>query len=1014
MKLPRDTGPAAYSPVIQINYSGLGAKAYQIKVWLLAPGPVSWPHASNQWNERVFAIDNSAGGHVSGVITVVESMDVLGYDAFAWVVRLFESGTGHEVASAEHLTSATLNRPPVLAGIGSRTVARGDTMTFTVAASDADSGTAPTLSATHLPVGATFAPGSGVFMWTPDTAGVHEGAIFTATDSGDGALSDSERVTFTVLDKPHIVFQPRPLFLTPGQSGTLNVTADAESSAGTIQHQWSKDGVPLPGETASSLTLSNVTTAAAGIYRVVATNTAGSTTSQEAFVVVALPRTLEETRHGLLEYLKAVQDQYHLCVDVYRDADSPGNHFHARGFIPDENARVTMDGACTLSPQEGATCMKFTFADDGTGINGGGIYLMNGALINNAPRPYFGESELTVGGQTYTFVDTAAATTTLTRSHHGMNLTGATKLVFHVRGGAGGEQVEFFFGGVGRFPFSQPHPDSVDRHPAQGTRTVLSTAWQRCEIDLTGLDLSDIKGGLGWYAETIHNAGGQITFYLDNVCFELSPEAQAARLATPHLLRSFSTLAVQPPWSPDQDLPFDLAFRGAAQIYDQSIAIFAFLSEGSADSLRRARIIADGLVYAIHHHRDPFLPGTSRLRGFTRLYRAGDIGLPPGWEINGRAATIPAAGVYHDPTQSFTELAESSLVDTGDNLWCIMALLATYEVTREPSYLATAIVVAENLVEADGPYAIRSTMEPYRGFYGGIEQVGSATPVRRTYRSVEHHLDAVVAFRRLHQFTLETRWLGHADNARAFIEMMWREDIGGYLAGTSSEPNPVPNTTPGQLPEDTQSWTALALDDVATLHPTILSCLDTNHSYGVSGYQMFDFANDRDGFWSEAQGHVALAHYKYLHRAHSAYLLSVLPLLQQMPPPYGDGRGIVAASRDDVTSGFGFFWFRRMHISATGWALMGLQRYNPFAARSMLSVPVLIPGGLPTPATFRFTLHGERGEVYRIETSTDLVAWTPVEVVQLAQDQDLLMKDYSMQPPAVRRFYRAVHLANAP
>lgn len=1009
-KLPRGTSFGSYSPPIEIGYSGLGAGIFKLHVWLLQRiGGPNWPLASNQWNgdaaNQVITIDNTSGSNSSGKISLIRTMDVYDVEPFDWVVRLRDQTSTAELAFAEHYTDATLNHPPVLAAIGGKSVPRGNYLTFTVTASDPD-GSAIIFGASNLPPGASFDPASGVFLWQPTAAGDFTAIRFTATDAGDGPLTDAEEISISVIDKPWITSQPQPLLLSPGQSGALTVVADASPSSGTITYQWTKNDVEIPGAVSTSLQLENVSAADAATYRVIATNTKGSTVSHDAFVGVVVPRSNEETAARCLEFLRERQDEFHRTVDVYRDIDSAGNHFHARGFIPDEDAKVTTNGAWTTTPYAGATCMKFTFERDATGVNGGGIYLLNGVLINGAPVPYFGESQLTVGGQTYQFVDSNEVDLPSERSFHGPNLTGATKLVFYARGELGGEQIEFFTGGVGCAPYAQPHPDSSSRFPVGGTLTTLTNSWARYEIDLTGMDLSDIKGGFGWFAEAIHNPRPTTTFYVDDVYFELSPAAQMQRLAQPRFLRSFVTLNVQPSWAPGEPMPFDLAFRSTISAYDQATALFAFLAEETPDGLRRARIIADAFVYAVNHHRDPYVPGSTRLRGFSRFYKGGDIALPPGWEVNGRAGTVPAAGLYHEATQSYTEMAESNLIDVGDNLWCVMALLAVFEKTGDSSYLQTALVAAEEVHER------KRTVGTYQGFIAGIEAINSPQPKERTYRSLEHHLDAVAAFRRLYHFTGDPKWLADANHALAFVEQMWSDARGCYLTGTSPEPNPQPNGSPGQLPEDAQSWAILALDP-GEVHGASLDCVEVNHRVVISGFDAFDFADDRDGFWPEGLGHIIDAYYLRNgpdERQRARQLALLLSRLQQIPAPHGDGRGIVAASHDFLTSGFGFDWFRRMHTGATSWAYLALVRYNPFTARTMLSQPFAGQPALPSPNVFRFNFQGEAGEFYRVESSVDLLVWSPVEVLQLLQPAGT--RDYPFATGTEKIFIRAVHKAD--
>src|SRR5262245_33417040 len=131
----------------------------------------------------------------------------------------------------------------------------------------------------------------------------------------------------------------------------------------------------------------------------------------------------------------------------------------------------------------------------------------------------------------------------------GVNLTGATALTFFARSAVNGVQVEFFVGGVGRDPATgaptSPHPDSSPRHPAQGTRSTLTTEWQPIRIDLAGRDLSYVLGGLGWVADGDHNPAGA-EFFLDDIQFELDPARREQRLNEPRFLRSLTLLPLQP------------------------------------------------------------------------------------------------------------------------------------------------------------------------------------------------------------------------------------------------------------------------------------------------------------------------------------------------------------------------------------------------------------------------------------------------------------------------------------
>jgi hypothetical protein len=90
------------------------------------------------------------------------------------------------------------NQFPVLAAIGPRSVAEGANLNFQITASDPDA-TVPSLSATNLPINATFVDntdGTGIFNFNPDLS--QAGDFSVTFKAFDGALVDSEVVVITV------------------------------------------------------------------------------------------------------------------------------------------------------------------------------------------------------------------------------------------------------------------------------------------------------------------------------------------------------------------------------------------------------------------------------------------------------------------------------------------------------------------------------------------------------------------------------------------------------------------------------------------------------------------------------------------------------------------------------------------------------------------------------------------------------------------------------------------------
>jgi len=103
-----------------------------------------------------------------------------------------KAGTDSEAIA---ISVGNINRAPVLAPIGNKTVSVSSKLSFTVSATDAD-GDALTFSSSALPAGAAFNTSSGAFSWTPASSQTGTYNItFTVTDTN--SASDSESITIT-------------------------------------------------------------------------------------------------------------------------------------------------------------------------------------------------------------------------------------------------------------------------------------------------------------------------------------------------------------------------------------------------------------------------------------------------------------------------------------------------------------------------------------------------------------------------------------------------------------------------------------------------------------------------------------------------------------------------------------------------------------------------------------------------------------------------------------------------
>lgn len=143
--------------------------------------------------------------------------------SYAVGFEVTDQGNGNPALVAQDTQDITLvvrssNIAPVLAAIGDRTVAEGQTLTIALSASDAD-GDPITYDGANLPSGATLDRRTGVLTWTPrlDQAGRYENVAVTA---GDGHSSHGETIAIEVANTnrpPRLV----PIPARYGREGTL-------------------------------------------------------------------------------------------------------------------------------------------------------------------------------------------------------------------------------------------------------------------------------------------------------------------------------------------------------------------------------------------------------------------------------------------------------------------------------------------------------------------------------------------------------------------------------------------------------------------------------------------------------------------------------------------------------------------------------------------------------------------------------------------------------------------------
>ncbi|MFF7262156.1 Tat pathway signal sequence domain protein [Streptomyces sp. NPDC008159] len=388
----------------------------------------------------------------------------------------------------------------------------------------------------------------------------------------------------------------------------------------------------------------------------------------------------------------------------------------------------------------------------------------------------------------------------------------------------------------------------------------------------------------------------------------------------------------------DQANLFSTAFT-----YDNALAILAHLAVRTRDGETRAVALGDALIYAQAH--DPAYDD-GRLR---QAYNVGPYvffdGVPQ-----------PHGFVRPDGTANVGTQFGFTGTAVGDMAWAGIALSALARRTRARRFLAAAVRIGE-WIERTG-----RTDEPLGGYKFGVNGANERLP----FTSTEHNTDLVCLFGRLARLTGDRVWRERAARAEAFVRRMWEPAGGFFYTGTND--GVTVNKSP--IPEDTQTWTYLALDsrrharslDWAAGELAVLdhsgrrnSTVPTGQSYeGVTFSSAslvadedkpiaeFQPKPDRDGVWFEGTAHLALAFRDRGARGDEYRARRLLASLERAQDHLGTGQtvggralpersGIVSAS-SPLDTGFGFGYYPYRHTGATAWYLMAAVRANPLRA----------------------------------------------------------------------------------
>src|SRR5205085_6400510 len=138
-----------------------------------------------------------------------------------------------------------------------------------------------------------------------------------------------------------------------------------------------------------------------------------------------------------------------------------------------------------------------------------------------------------------------------------------------------------------------------------------------------------------------------------------------------------------------------------------------------------------------------------------------------------------------------------------------------------------------------------------------------------------------------------------ASLASSFVRNVYDSNIGCLLAGALDNHN----LNRDYLLVQDQALSVLALPEVSSAAPGVITCAQNRYQTSKDGFQGFDANDDRDGIWFAGTAMMAAAYQKLGDSAHAETFLQQLRKAQASALNV-NGKGLVEASHNGVTTGF--------------------------------------------------------------------------------------------------------------
>jgi hypothetical protein len=384
---------------------------------------------------------------------------------------------------------------------------------------------------------------------------------YTLTASNIYGSTTSNAATLTVLTPPVIVTQPVSQAATIGGAASFSVAA---IGSGTLNYQWTRNFLELPGQTAPTLALTNVQTSDAGDYRVVVTNNLGSVTSNLAVLTVNVPPGIATQPQG--DNVATGQTR---TISVTASGSAPFSYVWYRGASGDTAQPAGGTAATFTTPALTATTSYWVRVSNAYGSADSATATLtvgDPPTVATAPQP-----QTLLAGFTAVFSVTAGGTPPFSYQwrKNGANVdgaTGANLTLNNAQQNSAGTYTVVITNAFGSVTspgalLTVNAPPAITTHPAPLLRNVgadavfsvvatgtapLAYQWKKDGSDLPGqtaatLTLANVGlADVGIYNVTVTNAFGSATS--NDAALEVnSPPVLVTAPASGHLASGLTT-----------------------------------------------------------------------------------------------------------------------------------------------------------------------------------------------------------------------------------------------------------------------------------------------------------------------------------------------------------------------------------------------------------------------------------------------------------------------------------------